>query len=246
MSLRFTLRRLAAWAPGIEDEAAWEDWARAPAALPIEGVPDAKFLPAMLRRRCTPLTRMMLRAAFDACAEAERAEVRTVFASRHGSINESIELIEAVVRGRPLSPAVFSHTVHNAQAGLFSIAAANRCASSSMAAQEDTFLYGWLEALLHLEREPDRPVLLVMGDAPLAPTFAALVDEATACYAVAFLIEAEGGEGTATELCVAPAGGADPSRFPWPTAAEFARSWLSQEPALTLVGMRQRFTWTRG
>ena len=52
--------------------------------------------------------------------------MRTVFASRHGSINESIELIECVARGQPLSPAKFSHTVHNAQAGLFSIAARNR------------------------------------------------------------------------------------------------------------------------
>ena len=55
-----------------------------------------------------------------------RAEVRTVFASRHGSINESIDLIETVARSQPISPAKFSHTVHNAQAGLFSIAAGNR------------------------------------------------------------------------------------------------------------------------
>jgi len=246
VSLRFTLRGLAAWAPGMEDLPSWVRWARDPRALAIEGIPDAKFLPAMLRRRCTPLTKMMLRSAFDACDEATRPAVRTVFASRHGSINESIELIEAVVHGRPLSPAVFSHTVHNAQAGLFSIAADNRCASSSMAAQEDTFLYGWLEALLHLEREPDRPVLLVMGDAPLAPTFAPLVDEATASYAVAFLLAAPGGEGTATELALTPAGDARPSRFAWPTAVEFVRFWLAEETSLALAGARQQFTWSRG
>ena len=127
----------AAWAPGLETPRRLAaPGRRRPAPLGAEGVPDARFLPAMLRRRCTPLTRIMLRAAFDACPEAElRAEVRTVFASRHGSINESIELIECVARGLPLSPAKFSHTVHNAQAGLFSIAAGNRRASSSLAAQ---------------------------------------------------------------------------------------------------------------
>ncbi len=114
----------------------------------------------MLRRRCTPLTRLVLTAAFGALAEEERPDVRTVFASRHGSINESIELIHSVVRGERISPTKFSHTVHNAQAGLFCIAAGNRQASSSLAARADTFACGWLEALTHLEREPERPVLL--------------------------------------------------------------------------------------
>ena len=113
-----------------------------------------------------------------------------MFASRHGSINESIELIECVARGLPLSPAKFSHTVHNAQAGLFSIAAGNRRASSSLAAQEDTLGHGWLEALAHLEREPERPLLLVVGDVPLAPTFAPLVKEPVCSYGAAFLLGA--------------------------------------------------------
>ena len=132
----------------------------------------------MLRRRCTPLTRTMLTAAFGAAEPDELARLRTVFSSRHGSINESIGLLENVVRREKLSPATFSHTVHNAQAGLFSIAAGNRAASSYLSAQEDSFLAGWLEALCFLERDPREPVLLVVGDVPLAETFAPLVDEA--------------------------------------------------------------------
>jgi Beta-ketoacyl synthase, N-terminal domain len=236
----------AAWAPGLGDAAAWRAWAAAPVALGREGVPDARFLPAMLRRRCTPLTRIMLRAAFDVCPEPLRAEVRTVFASRHGSINESIELIECVARSQPISPAKFSHTVHNAQAALYSIATGNRRASSSLAAQEETLASGWLEALAHLEREPGRPLLLVQGDVPLAPTFAPLVDEPVASYAVAWLLAA-GGEGEPVELALEPAapGTARPRRA-WPEAAELLRWWLAGEPSLALPGPRQRVVFARG
>ena len=243
MTLAVRVRGWAAWAPGLEEPEAWRRWAKDPAPLEREGVPDAKFLPAMLRRRCTPLTRIMLRAAYDACSEADRAEVRTVFASRHGSINESIELIECVARGLPLSPAKFSHTVHNAQAGLFSIASGNRRASASLAAQDDTHAHGWLEALAHLEREPARPLLLVTGDVPLAPTFAPLVSEPVCSYAVAWLIARDG---AGEPLEVAFSGGAKGTAGRrWPEAAELLRFWLSDERAVELHGQRLRATFQR-
>lgn len=247
MTLAARVLGFAAWAPGLEDAAAWRAWSAAPVALGRDGVPDARFLPAMLRRRCTPLTRIMLRAAFDVCPEPLRAEVRTVFASRHGSINESIELIEGVARSQPISPAKFSHTVHNAQAALYSIATGNRRASSSLAAQEETLASGWLEALAHLEREPGRPLLLVQGDVPLAPTFAPLVDEPVASYAVAWLLAGEGGGGERVELALEPAalGTARPRRA-WPEAAELLRWWLTGEPSLELPGPRQRVVFQRG
>ena len=246
MTLAVRVRGFAAWAPGLEDAAAWRGWSAAPGPLGREGVPDARFLPAMLRRRCTPLTRIMLRAAFDVCPEPLRAEVRTVFASRHGSINESIELIEAVARRQPISPAKFSHTVHNAQAALYSIATGNRRASSSLAAQEDTLASGWIEALAHLEREPARPLLLVQGDVPLAPTFAPLVDEPVASYAVAWLLAADG-DGEPLELALEPAApGATRPRRAWPEAAELLRWWLSGEPSLELPGPRQCAVFRRG
>jgi Beta-ketoacyl synthase, N-terminal domain len=243
VTLAVRVRGWAAWAPGLEEPEAWRRWAKDPAPLEREGVPDAKFLPAMLRRRCTPLTRIMLRAAYDACSEADRAEVRTVFASRHGSINESIELIECVARGLPLSPAKFSHTVHNAQAGLFSIASGNRRASASLAAQDDTHAHGWLEALAHLEREPARPLLLVTGDVPLAPTFAPLVSEPVCSYAVAWLLARDGpGE----PLEVAFSGGAKGTAGRrWPEAAELLRFWLSDERSVELHGQRLRATFQR-
>jgi len=234
------VRSWSAWAPGLEDRDAWRRWSADPAPVPGEGRPEARFLPAMLRRRCSTLARIMLTVAFDCCAEALRGEVATVFASRHGNINESIELLERLARGEPLSPTRFSHSVHNAQAGLYSMAAGNRRASSSIAAQEDSFGAGFLEALTLLARDPERPVLLVMGDVPLAETFSALVDEPPAAYGLALLL---GDGGTPVRFTF---GGGNGAAAPdHPDALEFLRWLLSDEERLVLGRRRQRFVFER-
>ena len=243
--MKASLLRWSAWAPGIESPAAWETWAKAPAPLPATGSPEAKFLPAMLRRRCTPLTRTMLTAAFGCAEPDELARLRTVFASRHGSINESIGLLENVVRREKLSPATFSHTVHNAQAGLFSIAASNRAASSSLSAQEDSWTAAWIEALCFLERDPREPVLVVIGDVPLADTFAPLVAEAAVPYAFAVQV-GTAGRGPVVELELAELDSPASAPPPWPPALEFLRWWLSPEQSLEQENRSSRARWRKG
>ena len=238
-----TLRRWSAWSPGLEDAGAWSSWCAAPTELAAEGRPDAGFLPAMLRRRCGSLARIMLTTAFDCCEKAELAEVSTVFASRHGNINESINLLDRLAERLPLSPTAFSHTVHNAQAGLFSIAAENRRASSSIAAQQDSFASGYLEALTLLERDPDRPVLVVVGDVPLAPTFAPLVEEPAGSYGLGLLL-ARNGEGTELAFGQKTKNG-EPKTARWPDAIEFLRWYLSGESSLTLGNERRLWKWER-
>jgi hypothetical protein len=237
---RARVLRWSAWAPGRESREAWEAWCGSPEPLAPEGHPDARFLPAMLRRRCSPLTRIVLTAAFGCLEEGLRSGVRTVFASRHGSVNESIDLLRCIVRGERISPAIFSHTVHNAQAGLYCIATGNRQGSSSVAARADTFGCGYLEALTHLERDPGRPVLYVMGDVGLAPIFSEMVEQPPGSYAVAVLLAREG-DGPALDLAF---GGSPPvpSR-PWPDAAEFLRWLVADEGAPLSLG---RFRWSRG
>lgn len=235
--MKWGVSSVAAWAPGLEDIAAWSGWSEKPGPLQAEGVPDARFLPAMLRRRCTPLSKILLKVAYECCDEEERAAARTVFASRHGSINESIELLRCVGRGERISPAIFTHTVHNAQAGLFSIAVGNREASSSLAAGEDSFTCGLLEALTHLEREPSRPVLFVTGDVPLDPTFASLIEEPVCSYGVALLLRVDADD--PIQLSVGQGPGPPPPA--WPAAAEFLRFWLRGERELALGS--QRHVW---
>ena len=224
----------AAWSPGVETRDDWQRWAAAPGPLQTEGQPEVKFLPSAVRRRSTRLTRMMLQAAFDCCGEALRSDVRTVFASRHGAIHVAVHILESIVSGKPVSPMQFSHSVHNAQAGLYSIAAGNREASSSLAGEADTFGSAWIEAMLHLERAPDTPVLLVIGDEPVPPKLLPLVDETPASYAVALLLRRahESADGVALTLEASePPEIASP--LAWPQAIQFI-AWLERADGLPL------------
>jgi len=239
-----TLRRWAAWSPGIETEDAWRLWSKTPSPLGSEGRPEAMFLPRMLRRRCGTLARIMLTTAFDCCESVELSEVASVFGSRHGNINESIDLLDRLAQHKPLSPTAFSHTVHNAQAGLFSIAASNRRASSSVAAQQDSFACAYLEAMTLLERDPERPVLLLVADVPLAPTFAKLVVEAPGAYGIALLL-ARAGSGEARLSFEAGADTTLPPAPAWPQAIEFLRWLLSEESQLTLGSEHSRWAFRR-
>jgi len=248
--LSVSLRRWAAWAPGLAEPSAWQAWAREPKPVGCEGSPDARFLPPMLRRRCTALSKAMLHVAFEGCPADERSEVRTVFASRHGENKESFPLFEAIAKGQPLSPAKFTHTVHNAQAGLFSIASGNRQASSSLSGERDTFAAAFLEALTHLERDPERSVLVVTGDVPIAPLFAPLLDEPEAAYAVALLLS-RAGPGMRLGYELVSQGRESGETLPcaelaWPQALEFVR-WLHCESTLQLeLGRAPRaFRWHR-
>jgi hypothetical protein len=244
--LTLTVRSVTAWAPGIESDDEWRAWARDPRPIAALGVPDARFLPPLLRRRCTPLSKAMLQVAFAACPDAVRSQVRTVFASRHGENHESFPLFEMVVSGQPLSPMRFTHTVHNTQAALFSIAAGNRCAQSAIAGEGDTFGAGIQEALCHLEREPARPTLLVVGDVPVADFALDLTGEPPWSFALALLLAAQG-EGRSVGYELSPRDPAEPpeTRRAWPAALDFVRWWHGTEPRLELDGPRTRHRFTR-
>jgi hypothetical protein len=171
---RVVIARWAGWAPGVEGDADWRAWAAAPRPLLGDGQPDAKVLPLHVRRRCDLLSRMMLRAAHTCVPDAhERARLRTVFASRYGSFNATVRMMEGLARNEPLSPSLFMQSVHNAQSGLFSIWSKNTAASTAIAGRGDTFACGFVEALCQLH-EGGGPILLLTGDEALPPPVAHL------------------------------------------------------------------------
>ncbi len=215
-----------------------------PASGAGAGAPDVRFLPPLVRRRCDDLTRAMLHVA-QACATPEAlAACACVFASRHASLTALVELLSSLVAGKPLSPNVFSHSVHNAQAGVFSVWAQNRNACSSVAAGAETFLAALVEALALLAREPGRDVLLVCGDEfPLAP-FGDDPAERAPTHALALTLGA-GGEGAPLSLALERADGDDGPRT-LPDALAFAAWWPSAAPSLALSHGGRRWTLTRG
>ena len=238
------VRNWAAWAPGIETEGDWQGWVRAPTQLGAEGIPNVGFLPAMLRRRCDGLSRLMLFTAQHCCEESERDQVTSVFASRYGPVNTTLSMLADLAQDEPVSPTRFSHSVHNAQAGLFAIWTGNQQASASVSARGDTFALGFLEALCILHRYPDRSVLFVCGDEALGAPLAELANPKFGPHSLALLLSRTGPGQPLSFRPGAPAP-ADAARG-WPDGVEFLRWMLSADPSLHLAGHRNSWVWTRG
>jgi hypothetical protein len=197
-SVSFSIARWSAWAPGLESACAWQAWAR-PCREPVSGVGAAfvgpvsakiREFPALLGRRASRSDRAGLRAALD-CMHGLPGPVSTVFASRHGEVHRSVELLEALARAEALSPMAFSLSVHNAAAGLFSIGREDRSASTSVAAGRDSLPMALLEACGVLAEGAPR-VLVVAHDEPVPVPFEPYLDESAPHAGAAFLLEARG------------------------------------------------------
>lgn len=235
----FSILRQAAWAPGLSTPEAWAAWARAPAPIGGDAEPGVPLMPPMLRRRAGFLGKMALEVAYQ-CLQ-QRSGVPTVFCSRHGDVGRAVGLLGDLARGAPLSPTAFGMAVHNAHAGLFSIARAERANHVALAAGAATIEHAVIEAC-GLLADGAPLVLLVAGDCPLPAVLAGFEDCDEQPHAWAWLM--------------APAG-ADPLRLTWragdgqagaprePGGLAVLRFLLSGQSRLERVAERRRWCWAR-
>ena len=121
MDASFSVDAWSAFAAGLEDDAAWRAWARAP-WLPLgEAMPVLSEMAAMQRRRVERLGRAALQVAWR-CQGDGADEMPMVFASRHGDLDRTHRMLAELARDEPLSPTQFGLSTHNAIAAQYSIA----------------------------------------------------------------------------------------------------------------------------
>ena len=127
---------------------------------------DKTFLPAALRRRSSLTTRMAVTAAVHACeqADVDPGVTPSVFASVGGEIQVTDALCRALTDiDALLSPTQFHNSVHNTTSGYWSILTGCRAPTTAIAAVDDTFAMGVLEACSQLQQSPGN-ILLVCYD----------------------------------------------------------------------------------
>lgn len=127
-----------------------------------------------MRRRLSTLSRVALKVAHDCIAETD---ARVVFASRHGELRRTTDILRAISAGEPVSPTAFSLSVLNAMTGVFGIARGDRSAASAISAGAETLGYALLEAYAQYATQPDSPVLVVYADEPADPAYGTIEDE---------------------------------------------------------------------
>lgn len=237
----FSISAHAAWAPGVEDEAAWRAWAAAPHAFVAGADPGVRQMPAMLRRRAGLLGKMALEVAYRCLGE--QGNIPSVFVSRHGDVGRAVELLKELADDTPLSPTSFGLAVHNAIGGLFSIARADRANLIALAAGDSGIEHAVIEAC-SLLADGAPAVLLVAYDCPLPAPLEGFEDCDEQPHAWAWLM--------------VPAA-ADAIRLSWsprtesvatvessmPAALEVLRFQLGDAERLERTAGQQNWVWTR-
>jgi len=239
----FSVKQWAAWAPGLVDRDAWRAWASAPWVPSGTETPALQEVPAMQRRRIERLGRMAIQTACW-CQEAEESGVPLVFASRHGDVARSMELLEALAADEPPSPTTFGLSVHNAIAALYSILRRDRGNYVAVAGGRATVETACIEAAALLaDGAPE--VLLVVYDAPLPAVYAGFADEPDAGFAWCWRVGPVGAEGDAIALGWNDEGGADDAPAALPHALDVLRFLLSGDPSLQWRGDGTAWHWRR-
>jgi hypothetical protein len=194
--VQFSVAAHAAWAPNLVTGQQWIDWAKSPFLIHGSGEPDIVEMPAMLRRRAGFLGKMALEVAYQCLSNQKKIpndavtptiNTPTIFCSRHGDVARATDLLLDVVQNEPLSPTNFGLAVHNATAGLFSIARKDQANHIAISAGQSTVEHGVVEAC-SLLADGASQVLLVNYDTCLPSLFSSFEDCKEQPYAWAWLM----------------------------------------------------------
>lgn len=161
-------------------------WAAWPQADSPEEKPDIQFVPPLLRRRLSRLGSMAL-AVTQQCLGDERG-IPVVFASQHGELNRTAEILVDLARNEPPSPTAFSLSVHNAAVGLLGLIRGDRAAGTAIAAGPATLAMGLMETMMQAG-DAGGSALLVFADEGAPELYANLAGTNSYSLALAVLVD---------------------------------------------------------
>lgn len=150
------------------------------------GAPDVAYVAPLFRRRLGKLAKGMLHCAGRLCPEP--MDMRVVFASRHGEMERTVSVLRDLAQGGEISPTLFSLSVHNSVAGLWSILKENHAPSTALAAGPESFAWGLLDAFAALQETPAQTVLYVFGDDRLPELYQPFLPAEVVPHALALLL----------------------------------------------------------
>jgi hypothetical protein len=202
----------------------------------------AAGVPTLLRRRVSAIGQKALRAAFQLSGTASP---RFVFCSRHGEFDRTVSLLRSIAAREPVSPADFSLSVHNALAGLLSIATRNPRGHTAIAAGPDSFGFGMLDGALCLATESDEKVLVVYFDTALPEIYGDVGDDRAAPLALALLLAPGQGDAGDVVMSYAAHEGEVPSARPDRDAAAILAFLRADRDELRIDGTQMDWRWAR-
>lgn len=136
--IEFSVQRWGCWPPAAEMAG------ESTTPNSADAGPNLDFVPALMRRRLSPLSKALFNAV-SACIKPNE-QIPLVCSSMHGEIQRTVGILNDICTGNGVSPTAFSLSVHNAIAGQLSIALNNRAPMLAIAPTEQGLLPALLEA----------------------------------------------------------------------------------------------------
>ncbi|MDQ5918295.1 MAG: hypothetical protein QG660_1407, partial [Pseudomonadota bacterium] len=118
-----------------------------------------------------------------------------------GELQRTVDLLSNLAQSEEMSPTLFSLSVPNSAAGIFSIARGDHAPATAIAAGVESFGYGLLEAYLRTQQEPTRPIVYVYADAPAPHPLGQQPGDPEAVFAIGLLIDRAGPIRLRTRIC---------------------------------------------
>ncbi|MDD5033512.1 MAG: beta-ketoacyl synthase chain length factor, partial [Methylococcaceae bacterium] len=195
-NLSFTLEKWCLWREG--ENAADGRWPGGTVLPSKAGGADVSFLPMMQRRRLSPLAKAAIAVAWN-CRDQE-SELPTVFYSAHGESHNYFALLSDLADAADLSPSGFSHSVHNAIAGLYTLYSGTRSPYLTLAGGPEGLFSAFLEAAGLLLETSYPKVLLVWYEQALPEVYRSYVAGPSATLALAMRLGRSGQGGLRLHL----------------------------------------------
>lgn len=172
-----------------------------------QALPALEQIPAMQRRRLSPLAKIALSVAIQSVStlrEQQQAVDYIVWASRFGDEEKTLGIIQDISLSQTPSPTAFSTSVHNAIAGLYSILCQDATPSTSLSAGEETFSQSFIESCALLHTGAAERVLLVYYDQALPAIYQDIPAEQQPTLAIALVLGKTAGRELALQLADVP------------------------------------------
>ena len=108
---------------------------------------DLSQVPMLMRRKLSPVGKIALSTMLE-CYDGSD-DLKLCYASRYGELERVLKLIKQKNEENEISPTGFSFSVHNSTIGFFSLLKNLHHSYNSVAAGEDTFACGLLDAVMN-------------------------------------------------------------------------------------------------
>lgn len=195
IKLSFGIDAWQAWIPTLAESSSamriWHAWPKlngeAIGLAPSE--PNVKFVDPMVRRRLNPFGRASLATLHALYSRADGA-MPMVFASRHGDLLRTIDMLKTIAGSASISPTNFGLTVHNAVVGIAAILFKNTQPALAISAGLDTFWFGLADAVAR-SQATNQSHLYIFADLPTPDIYRQYADVEDLARVFACVIQAQ-------------------------------------------------------